>query len=260
MSDNINLVINGKACTCKKGEYLLEVIKRNGFYVPTMCHHEGLSSGGSCRICIVEIVENGHSKVVTSCIYPVTQKLEVFTDNDNIKELRGMLFTLLQRLAPNSPKIKQLADFSGIDLPRLKPKVDGDLCILCGRCVVACDSLGTGAIAKVNRGVTKQIATPYHEASSECIGCGSCVSVCPTNAIPYVQTETHYSIWSRDFEMLTCSRCGKPFVTKAEYEHLHKVQQGEKGYAQQENLEEPLCEECSKRAVARQVADAGKNL
>lgn len=251
MSETIKLVIDGKPCTCEKGEYLLEVAKRNGIFIPSLCYHEGLSGLGACRVCIVEVVEAGRSRVVTSCIYPVLGEVEVFTNNDKIKELRGMVLTLLARLAPNSPKIKQLADFSGFDLPRLAVKEGGDTCILCGRCVTACESLGTGAIAKVNRGVTKEIATPYGEPSSECIGCGSCAFVCPTDSIASTQTEASFTIWGREFEMQQCSVCGAPYTTQAAFAYLQ---------ADQAEPQPPLCEECGKKATARKIADAGRYL
>ena len=69
----IEITINGKACTCEKGEFLLEVARRNGFYIPTLCHHPGVAEQGCCRVCLVEVVENKRSKIVVSCIYPVEQ-------------------------------------------------------------------------------------------------------------------------------------------------------------------------------------------
>ena len=53
----IEITINGKACTCEKGEFLLEVARRNGFYIPTLCHHPGVAEQGCCRVCLVEVVE-----------------------------------------------------------------------------------------------------------------------------------------------------------------------------------------------------------
>ena len=249
MSETLRLIIDGKTCTCEKGEYLLEIAKRNGIKIPSLCYHEGLSGLGACRVCVVEVIERGYSKVVISCIYPVTSEIEVFTNNDKIQEMRGVILALLSRLAPNSKKIKKLASFNRVDLPRLKDKEGGDTCVLCGRCVTACEMLGTGAIAKVNRGVTKEIATPYQEPSVECIGCGSCAFICPTDSIASVQTEDSFTIWDKTFEMQRCSECGEAFCTRAKFEYLQSKQ------------EEPLlslCGECEKKAVARKVADASK--
>lgn len=257
MSETVKLVIDGKPCTCEKGDYLLEVAQRNGIRIPRMCYHEGLSGLGACRVCIVEVVEAGRSRVVTSCIYPVLSEIEVFTQNDKIKELRGMVLTLLARLAPNAEGVAKMAAKTGIELPRLAVKEGGDTCILCGRCVSACEALGSGAIAKVNRGVTKEIATPYGEPSSECIGCGSCAFVCPTDSIASERTEESFTIWGREFEMQRCSVCGMPFTTQAAFAFLQAAQaEWEPGAEQQP----PLCEECGKKAVARQIANAGKYL
>ena len=255
MSERVNIVIDGKDCSCEKGEYLLEIAKQNGIYIPSLCYHEGLSDLGACRVCIVEVVENGRNRVVTSCLYPVLSEIEVFTRNEKITEMRGVILTLLARLAPNSPKIKQLASFSGADLPRLEDKEDGDTCILCGRCVTACEMLGTGAIAKVHRGVMKKISTPYGEPSLECIGCGSCAFVCPTDSIATEQSEEGFTIWDRTFEMQSCSKCGAPYTTKAAYEHVQLKREEE-----QQEPEPPLCEACGKRATANKFADASKYL
>ena len=95
-----------------------------------------------------------------------------------------MVLALLRKRAPDSQRIAALCRiYKAPELPRLSA-ADAGKCILCGLCVRACTELSVGAISTVNRGVLKEIATPYHEASPVCVGCGACASVCPTQAIP----------------------------------------------------------------------------
>jgi NADH dehydrogenase/NADH:ubiquinone oxidoreductase subunit G len=249
MSELITLTIDGTSCECEKGTFLLQVCKRNGIFVPTLCYHEGLGGLGACRLCIVEVIERGRSKVVVSCVYPVERAIEVRTRSDLIKEQRGVILALLHHLAPNAQAITQMAAFMGVDLPRLANKPDGDKCVLCGRCTTACELLGTGAIAKINRGTTKEIAMPYHEQTSECIGCGSCAHVCPTGAIAYEATEESFAIWGKTFGLLRCGQCGAPYVTREQFEFMREHHAGPT---------EPLCDECQKKSAARLLRDSAR--
>lgn len=258
--------IDGKECSCERGEFLLDVAKRNRIPIPSLCFHESLGGLGACRVCIVEVVDRGRSDVVTSCIYPINKEIEVFTRSEKIKEMRGVILTLLARLAPNAEIVRQLAAFSGADLPRLSAKPDGDTCILCGRCTTACELVGSGAIAKVNRGIGKAIDTPYALPSSECIGCASCAHVCPTDSIPYTETETMVEIWGRTFELQRCAHCGKPISTNeliasaAHFAREDGAVYGALNEAIHERAEgeETLCLACRKKAVAKKVQEGAK--
>ncbi len=260
------ITINGKACSCERGEFLLAVAKRNGIFIPTLCYHEGLGALGACRVCIVEVVEGGRSRVVTSCNYPVEKEIEVLTASDKIQEQRGVILTLLARLAPDAKVIQQMASFSGADIPRLSNKDGGSTCILCGRCTTACELVGSGAIARINRGTTKTINTPYDEPSQECLGCVSCAHVCPTNSIPYTETETSVSIWGRTFDVLRCVQCGRPISTD-ELIAQARLGLGEAGTSGEAGVHEtltatadgaPLCTACRQKAVAAKVLQGNK--
>ncbi len=200
--------INGRLCACEKGEFILKVAQRNGFEIPTLCHHEALSEQGSCRLCLVEVLENGKSKVVVSCVYPIERPCEVLTDSDKIKQERAMVLMLLRMRAPESLEIRELCiKYAAVETNRLRA-LDGEKCILCGLCARACASLGTGAISTINRGITKKVSTPYEEPNIRCVGCGSCASVCPTKAIPLTEQEGVRHIWGRDFPLVRCKECG----------------------------------------------------
>lgn len=212
----MEILINGIPCACEKGEFLLKVAQRNGIDIPTLCHHEGLSEQGCCRLCIVEVVENGRGKVVISCVYPLERPCEVYTDNDRIREERAVILMLLRLRAPDSPEIAALCQkYGAMETDRFREQ-QGEKCILCGLCARACASLGTGAISTVNRGITKKISTPYDEPNLRCVGCGSCASVCPTGAIQFKEADGVRSIWGRDFEVLHCVQCGVLIGTSQE--------------------------------------------
>ena len=189
MSELLHITIDGKDCTCEKGEYLWDVAKRNGVFIPVFCRSDAFPDHRACcRVCIVEVEIRGRSKVVTSCVYPVEQECVVRTDSDRIKEERSVVLGLLAARAPEAQRVALLSKINGNDGFERLTVLDGEKCILCGLCVQACESLGTSAISTVNRGVDKEISTPYGDPSSSCVGCLSCANVCPTDAISYTQT------------------------------------------------------------------------
>lgn len=236
----MKITINGIACECEKGEYILQIARRNGIHIPTLCHHDGFSGQGACRVCIVEVVEKGRGKIVVSCIYPVEKECEVFTDSEKVRKQRGMILTLLRNKAPESKEIEELCrQYNAPEIQRFT-KEQGNRCVMCGLCVRACAELSVGAISTVNRGVTKEIATPYHEPSSVCIGCGSCAYVCPTNAIDITETAKERTIWGKTFRLVHCSECGRVIGTEEEIR-----------FSAARSGQEPdtLCDNCRKKQI-----------
>lgn len=238
----MNITINGKSCECEKGEYILQIAHRNGIIIPTLCHHDGFPGQGSCRLCIVEVDEGSGPKVVVSCVYPVSRECVVYTDSEKIKKQRGLILTLLQKRAPDSEEIKGFAKIYGAPEIDRFVKADGEKCVLCGLCVKACSELSVGAISTVNRGITKEIATPYHEPSSACVGCGSCAYVCPTGAIEVEADDRTRTIWGKTFTLVHCASCGEVIGTEEEL-----------AYAAEKSGNEPdtLCERCRRKEIAK---------
>ncbi len=232
------ITIDGKICTAEHGEFLWDVAKRNGIHIPALCRSDYFEEHRACcRVCIVEVIARGRSKVVTSCVYPIEGECEVLSNSPKIRRERGLIMALLAARAPESDNMKSMARFMGedVDYRRLKP-LDAGKCILCGRCVQACESMGAGSIATVNRGTEKEINTPYGAANDACIGCLSCAKVCPTDAIAYSEDDETRTIWYRSFELVHCAQCGALMGTK-------------------EMLEFDTCDACRKNAIADALAE-----
>lgn len=247
MSETLTITIDGVECTCEKGEYLYDVAKRNGIFIPVLCRSDAFSDHRACcRVCIVEMEDRGWRKVVTACVYPVEKECAFFTNSDKIKEERAVVMALLAARSPESDRIKQMARFfgAGEGFDRFV-SLDGEKCILCGLCVQACNSLGTGAISTVNRGTDKRVDTPYSEPSKACVGCLSCANVCPTGAIEYQEDDRSRTIWNRTFDLTFCEECGAVMGTSESV-----------GYAAAEaGVEAPkVCDACRKRAMAGEMA------
>lgn len=204
----MRVTIDQKPCECEKGEYLLTVAERNGIHIPTLCHHAALGEQGCCRVCIVEVAENGRKRIVTACVYPVSRECSVETDSEKVREQRGIILELLRRRAPDSPEITALCEtYHAPKLERLRA-LDSGKCVLCGLCVQACGRLGSGAINTMLRGTEKLVGTPYDEPSPDCVGCASCAEVCPTGHIIVMETAETRTIWGKTFRLATCERCG----------------------------------------------------
>ncbi len=253
----MKLTIDGKECTAQSGETLLEVARRNGVDIPTLCYHEALEPRGACRMCMVEIGNPKHpgwKKLVASCVYPVEEGLVVKTATDEIKEVRKTLLDLLLARTPDAPVIKDMAKDFGLSETTFKKREPADDCILCGMCVRVCeDVIGANAIGMSGRGVYKKAGPALGKASSECIGCGACAHVCPTNCIEVIDEGMSRRIprWADvEFELVPCRICGKPVSTRKHLDFVrNKVDVG------QQVLE--TCSDCLRKYYGSKVAVEG---
>ncbi|MCX6680373.1 MAG: Coenzyme F420 hydrogenase/dehydrogenase, beta subunit C-terminal domain [Methanothrix sp.] len=161
---------------------ILEAARLAGIHIPTLCHHPSIKPYGSCRLCTVQIVKNGRKKFVTACNYPVEEGLVVITDSAEVAEIRKMILELLIARCPQEKRLRETAGEYGIFKPRFLQ--EDKSCILCGLCYRICEELvGVSAINAQNRGVSRDVDTPYGELSEDCIACGACALVCPTKSI-----------------------------------------------------------------------------
>ena len=101
--------INGIDVEAERGTTLLEAARFLGVEIPTLCHHEGLSPYGACRLCVVEVGPAGNSKLVSACTYPVEEGLNVRTHSRRVVRARKMLVELLLSVCPSSKTIQDLA-------------------------------------------------------------------------------------------------------------------------------------------------------
>jgi bidirectional [NiFe] hydrogenase diaphorase subunit len=174
----ITLTLNGLPVSIDAGATILDAAGLLGFPIPTLCHLEGLSPYGACRLCVVEIGEGPKAKLVSSCTYPVQEGLRVRTATQRVLRARRMVIELLLASCPQSKSIQDLASRHGVRRQRFKQ--EGESCILCGRCVRMCsEQMMGGAIGFRGRGERRSIGTPFDARSEACRLCGGCLYVCP---------------------------------------------------------------------------------
>jgi bidirectional [NiFe] hydrogenase diaphorase subunit len=253
---DVDLTIDDVQVTAPAGASVLDAARRAGRDVPALCHHEAVPAIASCRLCLMEVRRPGRDwvQLTTSCDYPVSAGLVVVTDSPLIRRHRSMNLQLLLRRAPDAPVLRQLAARLGVTEPLFAPVTDAPLpgCILCELCVRVCSALGHNALAARGRGEGKSVGPPFGRTQApDCVGCGSCVEVCPTDCIALEDTATTRTIWGRTFELLACERCGRPIATQA------------LAAAMAADTELPvrsgdLCDVCKTRVTSERLASAGR--
>lgn len=204
----LTLTIDGKAVSGLASETILQVAHENDITIPTLCYQEGLSSRGSCRLCMVEI--NGSAKLHAACASLIQEGMEVTTQSDRLRHYRRTIIELLfsERnhvcavcVSNGHCELQDLARELGVDhvdFPYRYPALsvdashsrfvlDHNRCVLCTRCVRVCGEIeGAHTWDVKNRGIRSLIVADFDTpwgASTTCTGCGKCVHVCPTGAL-----------------------------------------------------------------------------
>jgi bidirectional [NiFe] hydrogenase diaphorase subunit len=208
MSDVLTLTIDGQAVAGSENQTILEVAEENGIDIPTLCHLDGITDRGACRLCVVEIA--GSNKLAPACTTRIAEGMDVTAHNDRLLEYRRTIIELLfvERnhvcavcVANNHCELQDMALEHGLthfDLPPISPTlsidashrlfaIDHNRCILCLRCVRVCDQIeGAHTWDVMQRGIETRVVTdmgkPWGE-STTCTSCGKCVQVCPTGAL-----------------------------------------------------------------------------
>jgi bidirectional [NiFe] hydrogenase diaphorase subunit len=172
------LKINGVEVEVEKGTTLLEAARFLGFPIPSICHNDGLTPYGACRLCVVDLGRGPGAKMVSSCTYPAEDGLEVFTHTKRVVETRKMLIEMYLATCPTSKVIQDLASRYEATQVRFEPRNDN--CILCGLCVRMCEEqMMAKAIGFVSRGEKRGITTAFDIRSDTCRLCGACMYICP---------------------------------------------------------------------------------
>ena len=209
----ITLTINGLAVSVEKGTTLLEAARFLGFPIPTLCHMDGLSPYGACRLCVVEIGEGPRARLVSSCTYLAEEGLKVRTGSARILRARRMILELLLASCPQSKTIQDLASAHGICQQRFRQEHED--CILCGLCVRMCEEqMMAKAIGFRGRGTARSIGTPFDLKSDVCRQCGACMYVCPACQLRCTYNEPDRPICG------ACANLTPPCVEKDSFDDL----------------------------------------
>ena len=209
----ISFTLNGLNVSIEEGTTLLEAAKFYGFPILTLCHMEGLSPYGACRLCVVEVGREPNSKLVTSCTYRVEEGLYVRTATARVLRARKMILELLLASCPQSKVIQDLAAAHEIRQQRFRQEHED--CILCGLCVRMCEEqMMAKAIGFRGRGEKRSVGTPFDIKSEECRLCGACMYVCPACQLRCTYTEPDKAICGG------CANLSPPCVEKEEFNDM----------------------------------------
>jgi formate dehydrogenase major subunit len=208
ITKNVTLRIDGREVTVQDGTTILDAAAKLGIEIPVLCHDERYDAVGVCRMCVVDV---GARFYAAACVRPCEEGMEVTTNSDRIERQRAMLTELLLADQPDpevDPKETTTADNEllvlvrqyglakddgipqaqgrGIDDSNPVISVNHDACILCDRCVRACDDIqGNDVIGRSGKGYATRIAFDLNQpmGESSCVTCGECVAACPTGAL-----------------------------------------------------------------------------
>lgn len=205
--ETVNIQINGMPLSVPKGISILEAARYAGIEIPTLCYLKDINEIGACRICMVEV--KGARNLVTACVYPVSEGMEVFTNTEKVRHSRKTTLELilsthdkscLSCIRSGTCELQALCKEFGVDDENAFAGEtihydfddsaahmvrDNNKCILCRRCVAACDAQGISVIGANARGFDTHISSAFDKdlANVSCISCGQCIVNCPTGAI-----------------------------------------------------------------------------
>ncbi|MEE8345245.1 MAG: formate dehydrogenase subunit alpha [Woeseiaceae bacterium] len=239
--DTVDIEIDGLPATVKAGTTILRAARESGVDIPRLCATDSLKPFGSCRLCVVEV--EGRKGYPASCTTPVEPGMKIRTQTDQVARLRRNVMELyisdhpLDCLTCSANGDCELQDMAGaVGLREVRYGMDGanhldapvddsnpyfsfdpSKCIVCSRCVRACDEVqGTFALTIEGRGFDSKVAASIGETflDSECVSCGACIQVCPTATLMEKTIIDHGQ--PEHSVITTCAYCGVGCSFKAE--------------------------------------------
>jgi len=228
-TQTVNLEIDGQTITAQAGVSIMHAAERAGIDIPKLCATDSLEAFGSCRLCLVEI--EGRRGTPASCTTPVAADMQIVTKSEKLLRLRKNTMELYLSDTDEDETLLALAKDYGLGDIRYDPPAcaqgkdetnpyftfDPSACIVCSRCVRACDEVqGTFALTIEGRGPASKVVAGMAEGfmDSECVSCGACVQACPTSAL------TENAVLEKgapdETVLTTCAYCGVGCSFKAE--------------------------------------------
>ena len=235
----VALKINGKTVKAEEGSTVLEVARNRGVTIPTLCASDALEPYGSCRLCVVEVLDGKKSTIESSCSLLVKEGLVVKTDSPRVNENRRLVIELLLARCPNVKAVQDLAKEYNVAGVAPQWAQENDNCVLCGLCVRAChEVVGAKAIQFAGSSASRIVDSPLHRSADDCIACGSCVFVCPTGHLKKNDLKAppqssangaedsgpvrEIVNWQVSQELKVCKKCKNPYAPVPQLEKAYK--------------------------------------
>ncbi|MBQ4617952.1 MAG: iron hydrogenase small subunit [Clostridia bacterium] len=214
----VNVKVNGIAVSVPKGSTILEAARAAGVEIPTLCFLKDINEIGACRICVVEAT--GARGLVTACVYPVAEGMEIQTNTEKVRKARKTTLELI--LSTHEKKCLSCVRSTNCELQKMcrdygvedngafdgfRPQYaiddsaphlvrDNNKCILCRRCIAKCNEQFVSVIGANDRGIDTHVSCAFEKNLNDtpCVSCGQCTVVCPTGAL--VEKDDTDKVWA----------------------------------------------------------------